>query len=120
MIGDDVFKELEALDKKIRDKIVRQSQRAGAKLLADEIRSRAPVETGRTKRSVKVRAGRRKKGFISTNVVISGGHDGPFIGFVEFGTKDQEANPFIRGSAMARESDVVEAIVDGINKGIRS
>jgi HK97 gp10 family phage protein len=115
---DKVFRELQAIDKKLRGKVIRQAQRAGAKVLKGEIQDEAPVDSGRTRRSVKVKAGRRKKDQISTNVEITGGHDGPFIGFVEFGTKDQAANPFIRQSVEAKRAEVVDAIRDEIEAGI--
>jgi HK97 gp10 family phage protein len=114
-----VFKELDGLDKALRNKIIRQSQRAGAKILASEIKSEAPVDSGRTKRSVKVKSGKRRKNTISTNVEISGGHDEPFIGFVEFGTKDQAPNPFIRRSVLAKRDEVVEVVREGILNGIK-
>lgn len=116
---DKVFKELNGLDKKLRNKIVRKGQRKGAKILASEIKSEAPVESGRTRKSVRVRAGKRKKDTITTVVEVSGGHDEPFIGFVEFGTKDQEPDPFIRRSVQTKKEEVVQAIRDEIQDGIR-
>lgn len=117
---DDVFKELAALDKKLRNKIVRQAQREAAKLLASEIRDKAPVESGKLKRSVKVRSGGSKKGVITTLVQITGGHDDPFIGFVEFGTKDQPAQPFIRRSVAVKRDAVIDTIVQQINEAIKN
>jgi HK97 gp10 family phage protein len=117
---DAVFKELFGLEKKLQNKIIRKGQRAGCKVLASQIKASAPVDSGRTKRSVKVRAGRRKKGVISTNVEVTGDHDAPFIGFVEFGTKEQLANPFIRRSVESKRAQVVEAIAAEVEAGIKN
>jgi HK97 gp10 family phage protein len=115
---DAVFRELGDIDKGLRTKIIRQAHRAGGKILKSEIQAEAPAATGRTRRSVKVRAGKRKKGFISTEVSIDGGHDEPFIGFVEFGTHDQAPQPFIRRSVAAKIHAVVDAIRAAIMAGI--
>ena len=39
-------RELESLDRKLQKSVIRQAMRAAAKVLAAEIRARAPVETG--------------------------------------------------------------------------
>jgi HK97 gp10 family phage protein len=116
---DAVFKELAALDKKLRNKIIRQAQREAAKVLAAEIRAEAPKDTGALKRSVKVRAGRRKKDTITTVVQVSGGHDDPFIGFVEFGSKENPANPFIRRSVLAKRAEVVDTVAAKVGEAIK-
>jgi hypothetical protein len=64
--ADKFVKRLAALEKRIITKTIRQAQRAGAKILATEIKDRAPVETGETKKLVKVRSGRRRKNNVST------------------------------------------------------
>ena len=113
-----LFKQLDGLEKAIRGKAIRKGLRAGGKVLASQVKSNAPVASGRTKRSVKVRAGKRQKNSISTTVEVTGGHDEPFIGFVEFGTKEQAANPFIRKSVAARRDDVVGSVFDAIEAAI--
>lgn len=114
------FADLDKLEAKVRNKAIRKGHRAGAKLLAGEVKAESPVESGRTKRSVRVRAGKRKKNLIITNVEITGDHDEPMIGFVEFGTKDQEADPFIRRSVAKKRDEVIDTIADEVSKEIAS
>ncbi len=113
--GVEQFKrELETLDKKLQKQVIRQAMRAGAKVLAAEIKANAPVETGALKRSVKVKAGPRRKHKIIFVVEVSGGHDGPFVGFVELGTRTHPANPFIRRSVDGKRDEVLDKILDAI------
>jgi HK97 gp10 family phage protein len=116
---DAVFRELQGLDKKLRNKIIRQAQREAAKPLAAEIREQAPKDSGALSRSVKVRSGGRKKDTISTAVVVSGGHDDPFVGFIEFGSARAPANPFIRRSVASKRDEVIDTIAQKINDAIK-
>lgn len=109
-----VGKRLAALDRKLRDKAIRQALREGAKAMAAAVRARSPVETGKLKKSVKVRAGKRRRDEISVLIHVTGDHDGPFVGAVEFGTRDQPANPFVRGGFAATK----DAVVDGVSRSI--
>jgi HK97 gp10 family phage protein len=109
-----VGKLLADLDKKLRDKAIRQALREGAKVVAAAVKARAPVETGRLKKSVKVRAGKRKRNEISMRIDVTGGHDGPFVGAIEFGTKDTPANPFVRGGFAATKIDAIGGVIRSI------
>ena len=115
---EDFKKALEALDKKLRNRVITQAMRAAAKVLANEIKSRAPVETGGTKKSVKVRAGKRKKDQISMRVEVSGGSGEAFVGFLELGTKHNAANPFVRNSTADKRDDCLDLMFSQITKAI--
>lgn len=100
---------LEGLDKKVRNKAISRAQRAGAKILAREIKANVAVVTGAEKQSVKVRAGKRRKGKTSVDVVVGRG-EVYYVGFNEFGTRKQKANPVIRRALEARRDEMLEAI----------
>jgi HK97 gp10 family phage protein len=53
------FKELEP---KLAKKVIRQAERKGAKLFADEIRAHTPVKSGKLKKTVKVRTSKGPRG----------------------------------------------------------
>jgi len=116
----DLERTLDSLDAKVQKKLIRKSIRAAAKVLAGEIKAKSPVGEGLLKRSVKVRSGKRKKGNISMVVMVEGGREEGFAGFVEFGRRNQPANPFVRRSIAARREDVVDEIVNGLAEAISS
>jgi HK97 gp10 family phage protein len=114
----DFKKALLGLEAKVAKKLLRTSLRAGAKILAAEIKATAPVAEGDIKRSVKVRTGKRKKNFISIEVVVGSGDDQPHVGFVEYGRHGQLADPFMRRSVEAKRDEVLDEIADGVEAAI--
>lgn len=79
---------LQELDKKVAKKVTRQALREGAKIVAAEAKTLAPVRSGNTRKAIKVRAGRSKKDYISVLVSVgSKWFTGKefYAAFVEFG-----------------------------------
>jgi HK97 gp10 family phage protein len=108
------------LGKKVQGKIVRQSLRAGAKVLAKEVKEEAPEDTGKLKASVKLKAGKRKKDVISILVDVSGGHETAFVASVEYGNLENKARPFIRPSFEKKKDEVRDLVLDRMKHGIES
>jgi HK97 gp10 family phage protein len=109
----DLKRALERLDSKLRNKTLSKAQRAGAKILAREIKANVSVVSGDTKYSVKVRAGKRRQGKTSVDVVIGQG-EVYYVGFNEFGTRNQVANPVIRRAVEAKRAEVLAVIGETI------
>ena len=109
---------LEALDRKVRNKILRQALRDGAKRMAASVKSRAPVSSGKLKRSVKVRTGRRKKDTISVDVVVTGGHETPMVAAVEYGRDGQAPRPFIRPAFQAEKDPARDLVFAQVKAAI--
>ena len=64
---------LRKLVPRVQKKVIRQAMRAGIKIVAAEIKATAPVESGLTKRNVKVRALKsRRRGSIALEARIAG------------------------------------------------
>lgn len=83
----------------------------GLQILADEIRARAPVDTGALRDSIEVEPPRGTSSY--GRVVIGGnGHNGDtyYAMFIEFGTVLMPASPFIRPSAIAARARIGRAI----------
>ncbi len=116
----ELAKVLSRFDKKLQAKTLRQAVRKAAKGMAKEVKSRAPVLSGRVKASVKVRAGKRKKNEISVNVEVTGGHPDAIIGFVEYGRQGQDPNPFMRTSFESGKSEARRSIEDDVRAGIEA
>jgi HK97 gp10 family phage protein len=119
--GAKVFrKAMDDLGKKVRGKIVRKALRKGAKILAAEVKSEAPEDTGKLKASVKVKAGKRKKDVISILVDVSGGHETSFVAAIEYGKLTAKAHPFIRPSFEKKKDEVASVLLDEVRRGIES
>jgi len=92
-------RKLKQLEPKVAKKIVRQSLRKAAKPILTRAKQLVPVITGALKKSLKVRAMRRKKGRYG---IMVGTAAGWFVGktfyggFVEFGTDKAPARAFVR------------------------
>jgi HK97 gp10 family phage protein len=105
--------------KQIRRELFRDVPAAvdhASRVLADEIRKRAPVETGRLRASVTVGPVKVAGGQISQSVVVEGGHDGPFVGAVEYGTRDEAPHPFFRPAVEAKREEMAR-IIDSALRG---
>jgi Bacteriophage HK97-gp10, putative tail-component len=66
----DIDRKLKSLLPRLERKVIRQGMRAGLKLMAAEVKAQSPVETGATRRNVKVRSLRRRRNTISMEVRI--------------------------------------------------
>lgn len=124
---DKLMKKLARLPKKVANKVTRQAIRAGLKPIAAAAKSNAPSRSGKLKRAVKVKAGKRKKNRISLNAQIGEGSfkgETFYGGFVNFGTSRQEANDFM-GRAFEEKGQEGSAIIqrelrDGIVREAKS
>jgi len=131
----DLAKDLERLSRAENKKALRDATRAGAEVLADEVRARAPVDTGKTKRNVVVVTQRsRRQGEIASGVHIRGTN--PQTGnsdntikannpknafywrFVELGTSNMQSHPFVRPAFDSRIEDAAGAAINRLNRAI--
>lgn len=96
---DEVAMRLKLLPKAIQRKVVRGALLAGAEVLAQAVRDRAPVDTGELKAAVKTRA--VKSSVPGVIVVETRIGEGDFKGgqfyaaFVEYGTSRMPPDPFM-------------------------
>lgn len=116
----DFKRDLQKLDKKVRNKVIKAAQKNAMKPLAAEIKGSAPVETGSLKSSIKVKTGKRKKDTISTIVNISTDDELAYAARSEFGTRNQPAAPFIRPAAKRMKPGIIQAMMDWIDRAIKS
>lgn len=136
--GDVIIKKLNDLERKIRRKIVSKVLRYTSKVFAAEIKARAPVRSGALARAVTVRATRRSRLRIGTQVLFGrsklftgdqyyGGmvEYGHYVGHRRLGNKRRyvEGQGFMRagfkakGPQMAREAP--KLLWDEIAKAVR-
>lgn len=112
--------QLRRLARELAGRTAPAALRSGAETIAAEVRRGAPVETGRLRASVEVRPVADRPGRVAMDVEVAGGHDGPFVGSVEFGGPHRTPDPFIRTAFAARSDavarDVAGAIGDGVDR----
>lgn len=124
-----IDRRMKLLPLKVQKKVLRPAMRDGLKLVAAEVRMQAPVETGRTKGAVQVRALRqRRRDSVSLEVRISGkipglikqGQSEPvfYPAVVEYGRKDMPPNPFMRRSYEAKGEAARQLAIQRIREGV--
>ena len=131
----DIAKDLERLSRAEGNKVLRDATRAGAEVLAEEVRDRAPELTRKTKRNVVVVTQRaRRRGEIASGVHIrginpeTGNSDNTmkasnpknafYWRFVEMGTSNMQSHPFVRPAFDARIEDAAGAAMSRLNRSI--
>ncbi len=80
--------------------------KAGAAVLLEGAKELAPVKTGKLKKSLKLRAGKRRP-TSAEHLVVS---DVFYAPFVEFGTSKRSARPFLRPAADTRHGEITAAM----------
>jgi len=124
---------LKRLPEAVAKKVLRKSVRAGAKLVVDEARANVPVDTGLTRRAIAARGGRSRyaNSVINVGVLSSGAKarryikikgvkvDVPYYWkYLEFGTKNAPAQPFLRPAFEAQKTAAVEAIKQALAENL--
>lgn len=130
----DISRDMELLSKAENKKVLRDGTRAGAEVLKEEVIKRAPERTGKLKRNVVVVTMRGRRNAITSGVHIRGVN--PETGnsdntmkasnrrnafywrFVELGTSNMPAHPFVRPAFDARQDEATRAVIARMNKAI--
>lgn len=117
-----LLKKLKTLEPKIAKKVLRQSLRAGAKIIQTAAKAKAPVKSGQLRKAIKVRAQKRtRRGTIGVNVSVG---EKDFAGevfygsFIEFGSSKMPARPFMKPAFQENKAAALQVIQDGIAAGI--
>lgn len=114
-------KKLLSFEPKLGRKIVRQALRKAAKPILAKAKSLVPVRTGALKKSLRIRALKKRKHRYGVMVATS---EGWFVGmefygaFVEFGTDKITAQPFVRPAFDAEKANAERIIRTELRKGI--
>lgn len=127
----EIQRAFDTLGRKLGRKVIVQEVRKGVKVLAEDVRARAPkyagprkdVKKGALKEDVRVRARAKiKRGAIAMDVVVGKGtkkKKGAYYGpMLEYGTKKMRARPFIRPAFDANKERIFRMVQAGIRAGI--
>lgn len=132
---DAIDRRLKLLPDRIKKKVLRQAMRTGIKIVAEEMRAQAPVDSGLMKEQIKVRAARRSRTRIEIDAKISG-HPGLYKtsattnktvfypAIVEYGTRKQPPNPFGRRAFQSKGPEArqktMRLILQGVIREVRA
>ena len=125
----DIDRKLKKLPVVTGKKVIRQSMRAGLKLVQAETKSQVPVDTGLTKKNVKLRAvKKRKRGSIALEVRVANaeglvvhppfGKPVFYPAIVEYGRKNRQADPFMHRSFAAKGEPARQTTLHEIRDGV--
>ena len=125
----DIARDLETLSRAENNKVLRDATRAGAEVMRDAVVERAPERTGKLKKNVVVLTQRSKRrGEIISGVHIRGHSDNSmkasdprnafYWRFVELGTINMPAHPFIRPAFDTTEELAAQVAIQRMNQAI--
>lgn len=125
-------RKLRELEPKIAKNHLSKSLRAGAKLVLQATKARVPVLTGALKRSLAVRAGKRKRGRHEKSVhvitdtkkvpeLVKIGKDGKryfYPAAIEYGERHKGARPFMRPAFESSKMSTLNAIMTTLRNAV--
>lgn len=130
----DISSDLDALSKAENGRVLRNATRSAATVIKDEAVRRAPRRTGKLAKNIVVLTQRTRNGDISSGVHIRGrnprtgnsdnkmktkdSRNAFYWRFVELGTSEMAAIPFIRPAYDARQEEAVKVAFDTANRAI--
>lgn len=123
---DKVLSKLYTLENKIQGKVIRKANRVGAKHFLLLAMKNVPVKSGRLKRSLKIKTPRAKKDRVSIMIGTGEGLSQNFSGktfygaFVNYGTKNAKANPFLTNAFRNGESYAERLVIATLEQGMKS
>lgn len=140
--ADEVIKMLKQVPATVGKKHMRRAIRQGIVLVRTTIKATAPQRSttgakrgvrkgqkqtrpGRLRRLVRVRARRGKRGYLKVSLFYptEGTSDNPknafYWRFVEFGTINQPANPYIQRAVDINFQGILRHVINETNKGLR-
>ena len=116
-----LLKSLKQFPQNIQKNIINGAIRAGAKVIADEVKKNTPTDTGNLKKSIgiiKRRSKDKTKVRFSVTPRKGGKNDGFYGHMIEFGTSKMAAQPFMRPAFESQDNQSIEAAKEYLAKRI--
>lgn len=113
---------LATMEPRVAKKLTRKAMREASKLVKDDAKRRVPVDSGKLKRAIVVRALKRSRSRFGTQVQTKDGFfkgDSFYGGFIELGTKKMPARPYLRPALYDNEAKVRQKFVESLREFIR-
>ena len=127
LLGDKALsRKLAKLPAAVQRKVLRPALRKGGKVILEAVRRNIPVDEGKLRKTLKLRALKAKRGRIGVEVRtgtreeldIPAGAEGYYPAHVELGTRNRSATPYLRPAMDDKESQVVSLLKTEIGLGI--
>ncbi|ELY4393285.1 HK97-gp10 family putative phage morphogenesis protein [Cronobacter sakazakii] len=132
---DEIARDLETLSRAENNKVLRDATRAGAEVLREEVIQRAPERSGKLKKNVVILTQKsRRRGEISSGVHIRGRNmrtgnsdnsmkasdprNAFYWRFVELGTVNMPAHPFVRPAFDTRQEQAAQVAMERMSRAI--
>ena len=125
---EEVFKTLDTLDDKLQGKIMRPALRVGATIIEKAAKAKSPVGiTGKNKRFIKVKALKRSRKTIGVMIQtgtreqlgIPRDEFGYYPMVLEFGSKNQKKDPFMKPALQQNHAKATSAIGKEVKSGLK-
>ncbi len=121
----EVSRKIQSLVSALEAKDVEDVLLAGARIIRDDAKARAPVKSGRLKKSIKAKKGKRRHKLFATAFASVDFKIAPHAPFVEYGTGPRKlksgksvgqmpAKPFFRPAIDARKDEVARVVEEGL------
>ena len=115
---------LGGLEKNVQRQIARVELRKVAKeIILPEAQNRVPVDTGQLESVLKVRAIKRSRTNFGVEVSTAEGlfqGEEYYGGFIEFGTKHMDEQPFLRPAGYGNEPRIRKKVIQGIRTALKA
>jgi HK97 gp10 family phage protein len=98
----------------LQQKTLIEVARAGGRVFESEMRSRAPRDTGRLAAGISVKVVTQESGIFVGTVRVAPHRKAFYAGFLEKGTRNMPAQPFIGPTFQIRHKDAMEAMKDAM------
>lgn len=132
---DEIARDLETLSRAENNKVLRDATRAGAEVLREEVIQLAPERSGKLKKNVVILTQKsRRRGEISSGVHIRGRNmrtgnsdnsmkasdprNAFYWRFVELGTVNMPAHPFVRPAFDTRQEQAAQVAMERMSRAI--
>lgn len=118
-----IDKALRNLEAKVVKKVLRSAMRKAMKFVKKQVEAEAPVgETGVLSGSVRIAAAKRSRKYIGIDVSIGIGFfigKTYYAGFIEFGTSEIEANPFMARAFEKCKEEARKIAIEAVREGLK-
>lgn len=113
--ADEVVKTLEKLGVEAKQ-VMQDAAMEGGRIALSEARRRVPVDTGRLRRSLRLRKGRKTE--TKADVKVTHGEKEYYGTFLELGTSNMQARPFLRPAVDENKAQISKAVSKEVSKAL--
>ena len=111
---DEVSRRIKSVLSPLEGKDVTDVLVKGARIIRDDAKQRAPKRTGKLRRSIKAKRGKKRGKLFSTAFAAVDVKVARYAYLVEYGTRHSAPKPYFRPAVDAKRDEVMRTVNDGI------